>query len=61
MEDNLKECCKQEENLSIKFLWVASNKYDEGGYEPVCVYCTVCDNIVKDIPVGGYIGGNVEC
>lgn len=56
MEDNthLNECCKQEENQSIKFVWSGLSKDDEGGYEPLYVYCTSCKIIIKWIGVGGY-------
>jgi hypothetical protein len=47
-------CCEQEENLQIKFVWAGKSKDDEGGYEPLHVYCTACGKIVKEIGIGGY-------
>jgi hypothetical protein len=52
--DKVNKCCRQEENLQLKFRWVARSKDDEGDYEPVFVYCTMCGTIVKDISCGGY-------
>lgn len=53
----MNDCCKQKENSQIKFVWVGSSKDDEGGYEPLYIYCTICDTIIKDIGVGGYCSG----
>jgi hypothetical protein len=48
------ECCKEEKNHKMKFIWVGRSKYDEGDYEPLYIYCSVCGIMVKDIGVGGY-------
>lgn len=50
MEENeLKPCCKQEENQNIKFLWGSGSLKSEGDYYPAYVYCLICGHIIKEI------------
>lgn len=47
-------CCDNEKNHAVEWVWAGVSKDDEGGYEPLYIYCEVCREMVKFIGVGGY-------
>jgi hypothetical protein len=47
-EIKLNECCKQDENLQIKFVWMSRHPKLEGDYEPIGIVCAICGTMVKE-------------